>query len=326
MKKHLNRALMMAAALAVSGLAANAAQAEGMGAPVAGHHSFGGWEQWHPQVGPTALSAAGTQVYFSMGDDKDSDMDGVFDRLDKCPGTKYGVKVDATGCPMDSDMDGVPDMDDKCPGTPYGAKVNSVGCELDSDGDGVVDSKDKCPGTMYGAKVDAKGCELDDDMDGVVNSKDKCPGTIYGAKVDAKGCELDDDMDGVVNSKDKCPGTPKGAKVDAQGCWKIDGVMFDSDKAVIKSEFAGMLDKVAAMLIRGDLMVEIQGHTDSRASETYNMKLSSKRAQAVMEYLVSKGVSAGKLTAKGYGESNPVASNMNKAGRALNRRVVLDVK
>ena len=88
----------------------------------------------------------------------DSDGDGVFDHLDKCPGTPAGVKVDSVGCPLDTDGDGVPDYLDKCPGTPAGVKVDSVGCPLDTDGDGVYDYLDKCPGTPAGAKVNSDGC------------------------------------------------------------------------------------------------------------------------------------------------------------------------
>lgn len=88
----------------------------------------------------------------------DTDGDGVFDYMDKCPGTPEGVKVDASGCPLDTDGDGVYDYMDKCPGTPKGLSVDEVGCPLDSDGDGVYDYLDKCPGTPAGAKVNADGC------------------------------------------------------------------------------------------------------------------------------------------------------------------------
>ncbi len=93
--------------------------------------------------------------------DVDSDGDGVPDRLDKCPNTPKGVKVDSVGCPLDSDGDGVPDYLDKCPSTPAGVKVDGDGCPLDSDHDGVPDYLDKCPGTPAGMKVDAQGCEVE---------------------------------------------------------------------------------------------------------------------------------------------------------------------
>jgi len=100
---------------------------------------------------------------FSFGGDektqrKDSDNDGVYDDMDRCPDTPLGIAVDSSGCPLDSDRDGVYDYKDKCPGTPAGVTVNSTGCPLDSDRDGVYDYKDKCPGTPVGVKVDSRGC------------------------------------------------------------------------------------------------------------------------------------------------------------------------
>jgi OmpA-OmpF porin, OOP family len=88
----------------------------------------------------------------------DTDGDGVYDHLDKCPGTPQGVRVDSNGCPLDTDGDGVYDYLDKCPGTPQGVQVDSNGCPLDTDGDGVYDYLDKCPGTPEGATVDTRGC------------------------------------------------------------------------------------------------------------------------------------------------------------------------
>ena len=157
---------------------------------------------------------------------KDSDHDGVPDDVDACPNTPAGVKVDAKGCPIpiDSDHDGVPDSIDACPGTPIGQKVDAKGCPIpiDSDGDGVPDDVDACPGTPAGQKVDSRGCPLpiDSDGDGVPDDKDACPGTPNGQKVDARGCPLpiDSDGDGVPDNLDKCPGTMAGQKVDANGC------------------------------------------------------------------------------------------------------------
>lgn len=92
----------------------------------------------------------------------DSDGDGVFDEMDKCPNTPSGVSVDSKGCPLDSDNDGVYDTFDKCPTTPAGVAVDSKGCALpvDSDGDGVYDNVDRCPNSAPGAHVDEYGCQL----------------------------------------------------------------------------------------------------------------------------------------------------------------------
>ncbi|HEY9097831.1 MAG TPA: OmpA family protein [Thiobacillus sp.] len=249
-----------------------------------------------------------------------------------CPG--QGLM--AAPCPKpkavdpDSDGDGVVDSKDKCPNTQAGRKVNADGCELDSDGDGVVDGQDRCPKTPAGRKVNAQGCELDSDGDGVVDGQDKCPNTPAGQKVGADGCELDSDGDGVVDSQDKCPtvhartadGCP--APVAAPQKLVLEGVNFDNDQATLKADATAILDQVAVSLKAwGDTKVEVAGHTDSQGSDAYNMSLSQRRADAVRSYLVGKGVAADRLTAKGYGETSPVASNDTDDGRYKNRRVEL---
>ncbi len=267
---------------------------------------------------------------------KDSDHDGVPDKLDKCPDTPLGVKVDAAGCPIDSDHDGVPDYLDKCPDTPAGAKVDANGCPIDSDHDGVPDYMDKCPGTPDGVEVDASGCPIDSDHDGVPDYLDKCPGTPAGVKVDAAGCPLDSDHDGVPDYLDKCPDTPAGTKVDATGCpvapvfapgkksLILEGVNFETGKADLTPDSRAILDKVAESLkAYPEIKVEVQGHTDNRGTKALNTKLSQARAEAVRDYLTSKGVVAAQLTAKGYGPSRPIADNKTDAGRAKNRRVEL---
>jgi len=224
--------------------------------------------------------------------------------------------------PIDSDGDGVYDDADQCPGTPRGTKVDTKGCPLDSDGDGVYDNADQCPRTPLGTKVDSKGCPLDSDGDGVYDYQDQCPGTPRGVKVDSKGCPLDSDEDSVNNDIDKCPATPKGASVDQRGCWVLKGVTFDTAKANIDAKDAAILDTVIPILEQNpSLRLEIQGYTDNKGSADYNQKLSEKRAKAVMDYFVKKGIDEGRLTAKGFGISNPAASNDTPEGRAENRRV-----
>jgi OOP family OmpA-OmpF porin len=272
---------------------------------------------------------------------QDSDGDGVPDKKDKCPDTPAGARVDEKGCPIDSDGDGVPDGIDQCPDTPQGWKVDGKGCPLDSDGDGVPDAKDACPDTPRGAKVDDRGCPLDSDGDGVFDGIDRCPGTAAGIKVDAAGCPLDSDGDGVPDALDKCPDTPRGTPVDADGCpppppkaaplfegnkkeLVLEGVNFETNKAVLTSDSLGVLDRVAASLKDWpDVRVEVGGHTDSQGPAAHNQKLSEMRAKAVKDYLVGKGIDPGRMTVKGYGMKNPIADNKTKEGRAKNRRVDL---
>jgi OOP family OmpA-OmpF porin len=196
----------------------------------------------------------------------------------------------------------------------------------DADGDGVNDNLDKCPGTPAGTAVDANGCELDSDGDGVVDRLDKCPGTPAGAKVDANGCELDADSDGVVDRIDQCPNTPAGDKVDEVGCsfnLRLE-VFFDTDSATIKPESYPDLDRAVRLMTTNDrLSGTIEGHTDNRGSDAYNLKLSQRRAESVRQYLVDKGVPASRLDAVGKGEASPIADNATAEGRAQNRRVLL---
>lgn len=142
---------------------------------------------------------------------------------------------------------------------------------------------------------------------------------------------IDTDADGVVDVKDKCAGTPADVTVDGDGCpdfkGKLQGVYFETSSAKLTANSETILDGVAAELKRyPDLAVEIQAYTDSRGSDELNLKISEDRAQSVRAYLINKGVSGDQLSAKGYGEANPVASNDTVEGRAQNRRVELSVK
>lgn len=138
--------------------------------------------------------------------------------------------------------------------------------------------------------------------------------------------EKDSDGDGVVDSKDECPGTPKGASVDARGCWIIPGVTFEFDKAVIREEFYDELDDVADVLRQNDdLRFYLDGHADSRGTEDYNMALSLRRANAVKDYLVRKGVDANQLDVRGFGETKPVKPNTTEENMAMNRRTELNL-
>jgi len=233
----------------------------------------------------------------------DDDGDGVRNSLDKCPDTPKGVKVDSNGCPIDSDGDGVPDYLDKCPGTPKGTKVDAKGCPLDSDGDGVPDTRDLCPDTPKGMAVDANGCP-DTDGDGVPDNLDKCPGTTRGVPVDDTGCPL------------------AGIEV-AGNEWFVRGkILFAVNKATLNPEAQELLIKVANFLNKNQQYhVEIQGNTDSTGPMAWNMELSKMRADSVRDFLVANGVSAGRLTTKGFGPNEPIAPNNTAEGRAKNRRV-----
>jgi len=178
----------------------------------------------HPYSKP-GNDAFGQHVFsfiINFGKPKDTDKDGIADRLDKCIDTPKNVKVDASGCPIDTDKDGVADYMDQCNNTPAGVIVDANGCPIDTDNDGVADYLDKCPNTPAGIKVDVTGCSIDKDGDGVADELDKCPNTPVAAygKVDLKGCPSDTDGDGVADYLDKCANTPAVAygKIDINGC------------------------------------------------------------------------------------------------------------
>ncbi len=294
---------------------------------------------------------------FTLGAAKDEDKDGVSDKYDNCLGTPAGVKVDSHGCPIDTDGDGVADYLDKCPDVPGLAKFQGCpdtdgdgvqdsedkcptvpglakfqGCP-DTDGDGIQDSEDKCPTVPGLAKF--QGCP-DSDNDGVQDSMDKCPNTPAGVKVDANGCPIDTDGDGVPDYLDKCPTVPgiaanKGCpevKAETKKIFQqaLTGIQFESGKDVIKKSSDKILDQVVKVMKENPTYnLEINGHTDSQGDDAKNLDLSQRRANAVKAYLVNKGVAAEKLTAKGFGETMPIADNATAAGRAKNRRVEFKV-
>lgn len=140
---------------------------------------------------------------------------------------------------------------------------------------------------------------------------------------------LDSDHDGVPDSVDRCPNTPPGVAVDQFGCPQqgsitLEGVNFATNSDQLTEDSRPILDTVADGLRKHPrLRVEVQGHTDSTGAPKYNLSLSQRRAESVRDYLVSRQVPAQQLVAKGYGQTQPVASNTTKEGKARNRRVVM---
>lgn len=144
----------------------------------------------------------------------------------------------------------------------------------------------------------------------------------------AEDCSTRDaDSDGVNDCLDKCPGTIKGSKIDSKGCpirLVLTGEHFKHDSAELTLNAKEILDGVAGNIVaypqKND--IEVQGHTSSEGSNSYNMKLSQRRAKSVVDYLKMKGVT-NRLIAKGYGETQPIADNRTEAGKSENRRVEL---
>jgi outer membrane protein OmpA-like peptidoglycan-associated protein len=258
---------------------------------------------------------------------KDTDGDGIYDDKDSCPEVP-GLK-EFNGCP-DADGDGIKDSDDACPNIAGLAAMN--GCP-DADGDGIADKDDMCPNDK-GTKAN-NGCP-DTDGDGVVDKDDKC--ISVAGPVANGGCPWPDtDGDGVLDKDDKCPneagvaseaGCPE--KVSSNDEELLDfyakSILFNTSSSSFKSGITEQLDYIYGVIAKYPKSnFAISGHTDSDGSTSYNMKLSSDRANAVMNYLVSQGVESTRLTAKGYGEDMPIDSNKTRAGKANNRRVEIKV-
>lgn len=268
---------------------------------------------------------------------RDSDSDQIPDRFDRCASTPSGLLVDATGCPRDTDGDGVFDGLDRCPATDEASGVDEQGCALDSDGDGVPNQLDRCSGTQAGMQVETDGCPPDADRDGVPDVRDRCADTPADARVAATGCPLDSDDDGVPDHLDRCPNTAADQAIDEVGCpvlfeevagerqpLVLRGVNFELGQAVLTPESFAILEQVAASLVvHVEVRAEVAGHTDALGTEALNRALSLARAETVRGFLVSRGVAAERLLARGYGTSQPAASNSTDEGRARNRRVEL---
>lgn len=209
---------------------------------------------------------------------------------------------------------------------------------LDSDQDGVADNSDNCPGTGAGISVDSNGCPLDRDNDGVPDYKDQCPDSKAGVAVGDSGCVIDNDTDkdGVANNLDQCPNTPAGRQVDAKGCKFVltrteeisMNINFASNSSTVEQGEFPDIEKVAKFMQKyGDISTVIEGHTDDRGAASYNLNLSQARADAVRNVLIERyGIAANRITARGFGETQPIATNDTKAGRLANRRVVAVMK
>ena len=267
--------------------------------------------------------SAGIVIKFGS---KDTDKDGIPDNKDACPEVA-GLK-EFNGCP-DTDGDGIADKDDACPQVKGLKEFN--GCP-DTDGDGIADKDDACP-EVAGPK-EFNGCP-DTDGDGIADKDDKCP-DVAGPAENA-GCPWPDtDGDGVLDKDDLCPEVAGPAS--NKGCPEPDEkeqkqlnqyaktILFDTGKATIKFQSAEVLNQIINVLKKyPNSRFRIEGHTDSTGKKAKNMILSQNRADAVKVYLIQGGIDAGRLESQGFGPEKPIASNKNKKGRELNRRVEINL-
>jgi outer membrane protein OmpA-like peptidoglycan-associated protein len=276
---------------------------------------------------------------------EDRDRDGIDDPADVCPDVPGVQSEDAAknGCPADKDGDGIANVEDACPDVPgvQSAEAAKNGCPTDKDADGIPDIKDACPDVPGVQSEDAakNGCPTDKDADGVPDAKDACPDIPGVQSEDAakNGCPTDDkDQDGIPDAIDSCPeekgfphtepdkhGCPRAVRVTKEEVLLLQQIQFDFDEATIDPGSQPILDEVAQALKDHPeiLSVEVQGHTDEQGTQEYNKRLSQRRADAVRQALVRRGIAADRLSAKGYGREVPLDNNQTEEGRKKNRRV-----
>ncbi len=342
------------------------------------------------------LSLLAGFAYRLVGEDKDSDGDGLSDKLEKQLGTDR-KKADSDGDGLsdgaeynqyktnplvaDTDGDGLSDGDEV-------NKYKTDPLKADSDGDGLKDGDEISKYKTDPAKADSDGDGLKDgdeinkyktdplkadtDGDGLkdgdeINKHKTDPlkadtdgdGLKDGDEVNKHACDptkMDSDGDGLNDYAEVVTHKTNPSKADTDGGtisdgvevgrgtnpleWRDDlpreeqikgpvgaeiimeGILFDTGSSRIKKSSEIVLNKVAKTMVDNpEIVVEIQGHTDSVGSRASNLKLSQARAESVAKYLIAKGVAVERITTKGFGPDQPVASNDTAEGRQQNRRI-----
>ena len=197
---------------------------------------------------------------------------------------------------------------------------------VDSDNDGVANFLDAEPNTPSGSVVNAKGQAIVDmDGDGILDSEDFCP-TVKGTS-EFKGCPFAFAQETKVVSTDDALGSDLTGDLKTKVAAVSKDVNFDTKSVSVKGAFKKELDALAKLLNENSsLVVALHGHCDNVGEDILNNQLSEDRAKSVKDYLVSKGVSASRISTKGFGITQPKLSNDTEKGRAANRRVELIVK
>lgn len=220
-----------------------------------------------------------------------------------------GVRYEVVAEP-DQDGDGIPDKDDACPDKPEDLDGHDDldGCPedepiIDSDGDGVPDKDDGCPDKPGPGPLD--GCP-DRDGDQIPDMVDKCP-DVFGTP-ELEGCPPPEEEEPVVLESERI-------RIKNQ-------ILFEFGSNKIDPRSFPLLDEVAKVLVENPTVgpVLIEGHTDNVGSRAYNIDLSRRRAKAVEDYLVTKGIAKERLRSDGFGFDRPIAPNDTPLNRARNRR------
>jgi outer membrane protein OmpA-like peptidoglycan-associated protein len=273
--------------------------------------------------------------------------------FDECRDTRVAMKVEATPkaevveakkTPKDRDGDNIPDEPED-----FDSFKDEDGCpEPDNDGDGVLDEADNCPDVPEDQDgfADSDGCpDFDNDTDGIADLNDSCKDQAedFDNFQDEDGCpETDNDGDAIADILDNCVNEPEDydGDQDTDGCpeerklIKIEGdqiklgqkIFFKTNKATILPKSYDLLNEVASVLVENpSINIRIEGHTDSKGSDSYNLKLSRARAASVLDYLEGQGVDRSRMESVGFGEERPIEDNATETGRAANRRVEIHI-
>jgi outer membrane protein OmpA-like peptidoglycan-associated protein len=270
----------------------------------------------------------------------DPDGDGVPDRADRCPGTLKGAQVDAVGCSHDADGDAVPDGIDTCPDTPHGAKADARGCPTDADGDRVVDGIDRCPDSPARTEVDATGCPkaqvVPAPAPAVVPAPAPAPAVVPPANrpdtakatpVTPPANRPDTARAAPVTPPANRPDPAKRAPAGPVRVVILPGTTWNYRSSTINRTALPGLDSIVAQLVGNPkLIAEVQGYAHDRLVPSDNTLLSKRRAEAIKSYIVSKGVTAGRVSAVGLGSQTLLVSDTTDSARITNRRVEVHLR
>ncbi|WP_437782855.1 OmpA family protein [Sorangium sp. So ce1097] len=259
----------------------------------------------------------------------DLDGDSVPDAEDACPRVIGEARPPAAapgarpafrrGCPPDRDDDGIYDVDDRCPDVPG---VSSAAADEALAGDGARPASDapanagaqpapEAPASAGARPASRHGCPADTDGDGIPNAADACP------------------YERGKPSEDRAThGCPFAVRIEGSQIVILQQVQFPTGRAEIEPESFELLSEVAAVLEEHPEIarVAVDGHTDNQGPDQANLRLSQRRALAVVAWLTAHGIDARRLEARGFGPRRPIADNRTGEGRARNRRVEFQIR
>lgn len=272
----------------------------------------------------------------------DSDSDGIIDSKDNCPGQKedFDGFQDDDGCPdLDNDNDGILDVNDQCPNKPedFDGYEDQDGCpDLDNDNDAILDKNDECPDAKedFDGFQDDDGCpDLDNDNDGILDANDQCPNQpeTFNSYEDTDGCPdelpevhiIEEAIENEIPNEKEAPKKSEG-NITPNEFYLSGPLTFANGTATIKSSALKNLNKIANRIKKNPgYHWKIEGHMDNSGSPFAIKALSTARANSIMNYLVSAGISQSLFEVVGLGDKYPASSNSTEEGRRKNRRVII---